>query len=407
MDRILSFDDLVSMIKQNKRKEDIEKLWNLPYRSEEYIKLKIKLPAITPAGIFQGKRSPENIFQLSGYMFFDIDLNDDIDIDEYRNDLLKRFMDTICLCGRSVGGRGLFFYVKVKDVIKDNYNDVYEYLRTNTFCDLKIDNNAKGINRAHIIPYDTSVYYNNSISIDNPVKYTDTYSISRVKNKNVKRGTLDIKKNKKEICIISSVPFIPIAEVLNRIILETKVDVGDMLFKIEPTPYCKIYFPKEKIVDGQKHKTFRAYTQRLMYLNPGIDLLTIQSFINYVNRRCTTKPMITKEMMRTLEHEYNRIIQTGELNISLKMKTLHFNRRACISKEEKSKLSKVINGLLKRLSSVRKIEEAKYKLQQSGIKVTNKSLAERSGLTTKTIIRNSSYSSSELLSVINSYNYKC
>lgn len=407
MDKIISIEDLVSIIKHNKRESDIEKLWNLPHRSEEYDKLKIKLPTVTPAGIFQGSRSQENIFQISGYMYFDIDLDDDTDVNDYKEDLTSRFKDIICLCGRSVGGRGLFFYVKVKDVTKENYIDVYEHLRTKVFCGLDIDNNAKGINRAHIIPYDSSVYYNTCISIDNPIKYTDTYSISRVNNKNVERGTLDIKKNNKEICITPSVSFIPIEEVLAKIKHETKVDVGDMLFKIEPVPFCKVYFPKEKIVDCKKHTTFRAYTQRLMYLNPGIDLLTIQSFINYVNRRCTTRPMITKEMMRTVEYEYNRIVQAGELSINLKVKTLHFNKRACISREEKSRLSKVINGLLKRLNSVDKIEKAKSELQQSDIRVTNKSIAERSGLTTKTIIRNSCYSSSELLLEINSYNYKC
>ena len=377
-DDILTIDEIVTMIKNSPNRKLIEELHAVEYKCPRYIEIKEKLPCITPAGVFKNSRSPEEILKLSGYMFFDVDVPGIIgNVNDYKSKLTTRLKDYVSVLGISVGGRGIFFYLKFDRLTSQNYTAVFEYYKNVVFKDIAIDNNCKGINRPQILPYDPNVYFNPQICLTIP---------EFISNEVLENRTFNI-KIKKERCYTLNVQFYPIDEVLARLRLETEVSVADSLFDINPVDYLKVFIPK-MIEDGNKHRVFRGLTEAILFLNPDADLLTIQSFINYVNCNHTTQKMDLREMIRTVEHTFNKVKSTGELHINLKTKTLHFNKSIQMSGHEKKKVAAKVNGLIQTFKSVARIRKAKEEINVSGDKVTKAKVSELTGLCYKTISRN-------------------
>ena len=393
-DNVLTIDELIKTIQDHPNKELIRELRGENYKSDRYVEIKEKLPCITPAGLFRNSRKEEEFMKASGYLFFDIDAPTiDTDIDDFKNQIILDYKQYICLLGKSVGGRGLFFYIRVNGISKDNYSSVYEYYRTIIFKDLNTDNNAKGINRAHIIPYDSELYINLDISLPIP----DNLIIDNKENR-----TFNIKVNKESRYILK-VPLLPINEVFQKLKTETEVEVKDTLFEINPVDYLKLFIPKT-IQDGNKHKIFRVLTEVILFLNPDASLLLIQSFINYVNQNHTTKAMKFENMMRTVENTFNKIKETGESNITFRTKTLHFNKDCGLTGDQKRSIAAKVNGLLKSFKSTASIIKAKEKLATLGKSITKSSVCIETGFCYKTIHRNWDKDLTEILNEINTYN---
>lgn len=396
-EKVLTIKDLSEIILSHPDKERILHLHALPYKCDDYSRLKAQLPCITPAGIFRNAKSKAELIQLSGYLYFDIDAHEiGGNLDGFKGDLIEQFKDSICLLGRSIGGRGLFYYVKVNGLTISNYESVYDYLQTTLFKELRTDTSCKNINRSQFIPFDPEVYTNlSSSTIEIPTEILN--------KSNKKRDTQCI--NNRDRCYTLSVPFLPINEVLKRIKWNSYEYEGDNLFDIDIIHHLRVYVPP-KIDDGKKHSVFRGLVHALMYTTPEIDLLTLQSFINYVNENHTTKRMRRSEMLRTVENTYNHIVETGEIHVPTKQKLLHFNNQAALNGREKREVANKVNGLIKRYSSIKKIEDAKDELTASERKISRSAIAAITGLSLKTVSRNSEISLTEIAEQILALNYK-
>jgi hypothetical protein len=372
----VSINQLVDLIRNNPNKETITRLHSLEYKSDAYNELKETLPYITPAGVFAPKRDKTKIKQVSGYLYFDVDVEGfDCDADCYKDVILDAYADIISLIGKSVGGRGIFFYVKVNNLTAENYTSAYEYMRTQVFGSINIDNNAKGIARPQFIPFDSEVYFDDTVSISIPNEYlVDTKSI----NQRI--------KYKKEECYTLIDTFLPITEVLKRLRFDTHIDVQNTDFDVNPMSYLRVRI-YNNIKDGMKHRVFRGLVHSLVYLNPDADLLTIASYIAFVNAKRTTKPMAVKEMTRLVEHTFNQIKETGEINVKLKNKNVHFNKDCGLSGDEKRLIASKINGKLRTAKSLSEVLSAKQQLIDAGEKPTQAKVAELTGLGIATVKR--------------------
>jgi hypothetical protein len=285
---------LANYIRNHPFKEKILELRTQQYKSEAYNNLKESLPSITVNGLFMDSKEISQFIQTSGFLYFDIDADSiPIEIRAYKNWLIDTYRQYIHMAGLSVGGKGLFFYLRVNGITVDNFDTVFKYYLKEVFSELPIDNNAKGIARNQIIPYDEQLYHNPECVLELP----DVVSLAfnHICNSEAKKKATFSIKDKKERCYTLNVSFLPINQVLAKLKLETEFHVANDLFVIEPIDYYRVYFPN-KIINGMKHKTFRAITQGLMYLNPGIELIYITSYLNYINQNHTTVPMKTKEM---------------------------------------------------------------------------------------------------------------
>ena len=123
----------------------------------------------------------------------------------------------------------------------------------------------------------------------------------------------------------------------------------------------------------------------MMYLNPDIEKEYIFSFLFYVNNKFALPRMDRKEFIRFFNLTYNTIKRTGVTNHQHFTKFVHFNPDCGISTKDKIKVSNTLNGYHRRNISIQKIQAAKGELEQRGLKLTQKNIAECSGLSAKTV----------------------
>ena len=107
----------------------------------------------------------------------------------------------------------------------------------------------------------------------------------------------------------------------------------------------------------------------LMYLNPNVTLHEVQSYINFINDHYTdNKPMIRKEMLRTVAAEYERIKETGQLNVKLRIKKVHTN--PTLHKEQKQLIANQQNGKIRKDQSFEIIKVAIEALSAKGLEIS-------------------------------------
>ncbi|GEO08308.1 hypothetical protein [Segetibacter aerophilus] len=358
-DEKISFDILQSLIKANPNTELIEQLHSEAYKSERYVAMKKQLPCVKPHGIFDiipTKNKKGEVIntavlkQLSGYLYFDIDKNKiECEVELYKEFILQEYADKICMLGKSVGGRGVFFLVKATGITKENFNEVHQYFREIVFKKLPIDTEALGIARNFIIPMDEKLYIDKSIEVD--------VSDCKINNENNKKGIKQYKKKEEERgCIVRDTltSFITIDILLKKLRFKTAVDVGDADYIIKPVEFVQMFVPKV-ITDGKKHKTFRSMINHLMFLNPDITLFEVHSYINFINQNFTNdSPMGRTEMMRTVAAEFERITETGEKFVKTRIKKVHTNSK--LSGKDRNIIANQQNGKLRKDNSFEIIE---------------------------------------------------
>lgn len=381
---VLTIDELVSEIKNNQNKEIISKLHKLEYKSKDYNKLKESLPLIRINGSFSGLKGSD-VISFNNYFYFDID-GEVLDKDK----LVKKY-PFISLITKSVGGRGIFFLVKI-DNIELNKGDIgvrisehtkmWNYLRTEIFKDLNIDKNAYSIPRGCFIPYDENIYYNDiSYSID-ILKYTTYKEVNKFK---VNRGGKRVDVNTLNEPIYK---IIELNELLKRINIRTQYnkEIKELYAIEEINSYC-ITIPKI-IKDGMKHKLYHRLINALVYINPNITLQEMISYIYHVNNHAIKK-MIQRELIRYTTLIYNHIMETGEVKIKPRIKKIHFKmENKNLSVRDKQVISAKVNGILRTNNTIDKIQEAINLIYSMNEVPTNQRLVEITGLSLSTIKRN-------------------
>lgn len=372
---------LESIIKCNPNAGKIKLLHGLEYGCEEYKSIKETLPYITPHGTFQNTRINENLEQFSGYLYFDIDAAEiGANLEAYKQKVISIYKDFIYMLGSSVGGRGIFFYIKLANpeiLTKENFADVYNYVKNKVLSAINTDNNAKGLVRPQFIPMDSNLYVNKEAKLKISKEVTSNLYFNQKNNINKKQeGIIQCIKEIKEKGYTLNDTFLPINEILGKIRLQTHVDVVNECYDVKPVDFVKCFIPKT-IKDGYKHSTYRSITNVLMYLNPGIELITIQSFIYWINVNFTGgKPMKQKELLNTVEHSYNKTIENGELLAEIKTKNIHFNKNCGLSGEEKRDIAAKVNGKIRKDNSLNIIKCAIDVLKALGKKATQKNISE-------------------------------
>ena len=78
------------LIQNNIKKDVIQNIWSLEYRSSDYTKTKALLPYITPHGTFLKNREDACLDKFSGLLYFDVD-DVVIDIELYKSQLIQKY----------------------------------------------------------------------------------------------------------------------------------------------------------------------------------------------------------------------------------------------------------------------------------------------------------------------------
>ena len=130
---------------------------------------------------------------------------------------------------------------------------------------------------------------------------------------------------------------------------------------------------------------YTSMIHALVYLNPAIEREYIFSYILYVNNRFAKPKMEKREFIRLFNMVYNGIKKPGKTNVNKELKYIHFHPDCKLTKEEKINISNMLNGYKRKNESIQKIHDAKNELEQLGQKITQKRIAELTGLSAKTV----------------------
>lgn len=366
--------ELFELVKFNPKSSHISRIREVEYKSKEYNDLKLRLPSITPHGVFRSLKS-ESLIKLSGYLYFDID-----GINEIEN-IKQKLIDTniVSFICKSVGGRGLSFLVKYDtfNIGNDTFIDLYNYVR-DIFVNLgfNIDMSAGGLVRKMIISSDSDVYLNDKVSLPiNVVSIKDAGKSNDIKKIEKKRER-DIKGNDtfKKLILIDE----------NRLNIKTKSDIevnGD--FEVKEVEYYNI--TEYKIKDGDKHRVYIRIINALYYLNNNITKDEVYSFLYYYNMRQDIK-MDNYQLMRLVWNISSNIEKTGDVRIKLGKKKIHISDK--YNKKQKEIMGGKINGKLRQNESIRLINEAREKCFRNNEIPTQKKIADMTGLGIATVKRN-------------------
>jgi hypothetical protein len=140
--------------------ENIRKIEDKENRDKE----KVKLPAITPSGLF-AYRSEKNLLKLSGFIQFDVDLKGNDSIKNYTE--LKAQLSNIkniAYCGLSVSGLGYWGLMPIAYPEKHNEHFTAIEMALKHYG-IKIDPAPKNIVSLRCCSYDPDGYFNHSAEV--------------------------------------------------------------------------------------------------------------------------------------------------------------------------------------------------------------------------------------------------
>jgi hypothetical protein len=390
-EKIIDLPALIKFIKNNPEKILIEwiRFLRTNGNDEEYKKLKRTLPYITPNCMVSNRRLSgddfdKNFHSFNQYIYFDIDISGE----EYKQSIITKYGHQVTMVCKSSSGGGISILFKVSNTItKDNFDSIWQTIRTTILKDEPVDEKCKDIGRCMFISYDPEVYvnYDNEITVEEvkqSIIYNDVYnnrlnySFSEKKDKPVSDN-----KNKKKVYRYTA---LDIGEVLSKLITSTWVNVLNPIVDFKPVDYAEVFFRKE-IVDGNKRKYYSSMIHQLVNLNPTIDKLYIYSYLFYINNNYAKPKMLDMELVKLFDFVYDTIKTTGVVHAKTKVKYVHFNKFHRITQNEKKRISNLLNGSYRKYKTINKIIAAKQELTTSGTKITQKQVSQLSGLSLKTV----------------------
>lgn len=399
--KIIDLPSLVKQIKHNPQKDLIEKIRTLrKLQDQSYKILKEQLSYITPSCLLKTRKLETTVFNdnfisFSGYLYYDID--DDSNVNELKDKIIRAYHDVISLVSISSSAGGILILVKISNTISSSseYNIIWEQVRCTVFQNEKIDIKSKGLNHPMFISYDPEVFvnYENETNIDTSACF-ETKGLSQ-----------PILYHINNIASTETLLLMQYEETLRKVKTRTEVQIDKLNLDYKKVKYVEIKFPND-IKDNSKHKVFTGIIHALVYLNPDIHFNYLYSYLYYVNNRFAKPKMRTEKLNNLFVFVYNSIINNNNYSyLKERNKYIHFSKNSQFLGREKKLIACKLNGKIKQNSSIEKILKAKEDLTREGIQITQKSIVTKSGLSLSTVKRY--YKSDEAIDIyelVDNYN---
>jgi hypothetical protein len=291
--QINSVAEFVEHLKDAKRIEvpEILKLREIKVKNNDYQTIKMDLPSICFNYTFKNNYiNADNTDESTGYLYFDIDGEKDFDYDT----------TYVTALWRSVGGNGFGLLVKVKNLLKENFKESYEYIVN--ILDIPYDKACNDCSRINIISFDTEAYYNEyadeidlmefNATIINELKKLPHSNSSKINNLGYyHNGGGNIRFNN-----LSDV----LAKKDFKFNEEGYYDFGKN--KIE---YCKCYTPRKIIPVGLRNQRLVAYAYCIISINPEAGFTMFKRYLQKYNDKCFRLPLEMEEIDEIATKVYN------------------------------------------------------------------------------------------------------
>jgi transcriptional regulator with XRE-family HTH domain len=378
---------LVKLIKTNPKQSLVNEIRELRLKGDQtYKKKKTFLNYITPncsvkkRSLKEEEDYTKNFIASSSYIYFDFD--DVVNAKEYKEYFISKYGHLVSLVCLSSGAGGISVLFKITNIIdNNNFYDVWEIIKTTYLKEEQVDIKCKNIGRAMYLPYDTEpfVNYENEITVDIP--------LSKEKNTSKKQLNQSILNKKYNNTLIEPLSNIDFEEFMDKIVTKTPVVVNNPIVELFASEKMDVTFPRE-IKDTKKHGIYSIMIHKLVFLNPKLPSSYLFSYLKFINNYFGKPPMEFKKLIDLFTFVYSSIKNDENYEFkNKKYKYVHFNNNSKLSGDEKRNLACKINGKRRSNTSIEKIITAKEELKSQGLKITQKALAEKTGLSISTIKR--------------------
>lgn len=368
--QINSVAEFVEHLKDEKRKEvpEILKLREIKDKNKEYQAIKVTLPSICFNYTFKNNYvNTDNADESTGYLYFDIDGEKDFDYDTTH----------ITAFWKSVGGNGFGLLVKVRNLVKENFKESYEYIVD--ILGIPYDKSCNDCSRVNIISFDTEAYYNeNAREIDllefnttivHPIKKLPHFNSNKNKNLGYSLNGGNIRFNN-------------LSDVLEEKDFEFNKE-GYYDFGKEKVEYCKCFVPRKIVPEGLRNQRVSSYAYCLISINPDAGFTNFKRYLQKYNTKCCNPPLEWEEIDEIATKVYNRRGNVEPRN--------NAKRRVVYSDEiktlpEKQKINGKILGNERSEKTFKELVDCVMNWNyEKSLKITQKTLKEVSGKNKKTI----------------------
>lgn len=387
--RYLSLHEVYELIKTSPNVGQIETIRLLKSQNDSsYRQIKLELPLITPhveaaARKLTGDEYDKNLKSFTQVMYFDIDNVQNVHEEKQR--IINQYRDFVSLVCISPSGAGITIFIQVEnELTKENFNPIWNSIRTNELASEDIDVKANGIARAMFLSSDPDVYFNPNATLVVDCVIEEEQGIDpntcRKSNNNINShfsSTNTITKNSYQLYDID--------HVLKHINTSTKVEVDNDIVEVKEVPYVSLYIPKV-IIEGKRHSTLYSMIHHLFYLNPELEIDVIYSFIWFVNNVFVRPKLDKNDLLRHFNNVVNQIHGSSIVYVNYRKRRIHFNKNCWyLTSNDKMILAKKLTGLYKRHQNKQRIDEAIQKLTCASQKITNVAIKKLTGMDVKTI----------------------
>ena len=385
--KTIDLSQLVKLIKNNPKKSLINEIRELRLKGDQtYKEKKIFLNYITPncsvkkRSLKEDENYTKNFIAPSSYIYFDFD--GVVNAQEYKHYFIEKYGHLVSLVCISSGAGGIAVFFKLTNAVDNkNFLDIWNTITETILKEEQVDVICKDLGRPMYLSYDTEpfVNYDNEITVDIP--------LNKEKNTSKKQLNQSILNKKYNNTLIEPLSNIEFEEFMDKIVTKTPVVVNNPIVELFASEKMDVTFPRE-IRDTKKHSIYTIMIHKLIYLNPQLPSSYLFSYLNFINNYFGKPPMEFKKLIDLFTFVYSSIKNDENYEFkNKKYKYVHFNNNSKLSGEEKRNLACKINGKKRSNTSIEKIITAKEELKSQGLKITQKALAEKTGLSISTIKR--------------------
>ncbi len=378
---------LVKLIKTNPKQSLVNEIRELRLKGDQtYKKKKTFLNYITPncsvkkRSLKEDEDYTKNFIAPSSYIYFDFDGIDNPQ--KYKEYFISKYAHLISLVCISSGAGGISVLFKLTNTVdNNNFFDIWNTITETILKDEQVDVQCKDLGRPMYLSYDTEpfVNYDNEIKVEIPLN-----SEKRHLKKQLNQSILYTENINTLNEPLSNIDF---EEFMGKIVTKTPVVVNNPIVELFASEKMDVTFPRE-IRDTKKHSIYTIIIHKLVLLNPNLPASYLFSYLNFINNFYGKPPMEFKKLIDLFTFVYTSIKNDENYEFkNKKYKYVHFNDNSKLTGGEKRNLASKINGKRRSNTSIEKIITAKEELKSQGLKITQKALAEKTGLSISTIKR--------------------
>jgi len=369
---------ILHQISTGKTKQEVLAARKAEKGTDEYEHYKTNTITWTPNGTFSEQRRSDNLIELSGYIYVDIDINID------KESLTE--IPFVYSVWESFSGEGYGLLVKVDGLNQYNYPSVWKYI-DDYFKgkNIPIDQQTKDISRQNVMSYDPKLYTNTSCVPIDADELTSNQTMSTFEYSKRKFINEDIPFENTTISGTSST-YYNTNTFDTELIYKTELDDYqgmDYIVIEEGKPYRDCYVPKS-VKDGNRQKWLAGRTISLLFNNHSITLENLLNNVLYINKHHMTPPKDRTEVINLVRYYYKEHIH-GSLYYNPKYKKIWFNPDSTQTTREKKKIIGKEVGKMRKKKTTQHLQDCYDNLRKVNLKVTQKMLSENSGKCLKTV----------------------